>query len=70
MKDSMIPSPARGGATVTRAAYVYLLKSGDDDTCYVGWTTDPSRRLVEPNRLFRQRGPNRAAVGRPWQVMG
>ena len=108
----MIPPPVAGGAPVIRpAAYVYLLQSRRDRTCYVGWTTDPVRRLVEHNagdsRFTRRNGPwrligvevyasaeaakarewalkhhprmlmlfkkrllNRAAVGRPRQVVG
>ena len=107
----MIPSPAEDGARARQTSYVYLLKSRHGSTFYVGWTTDPVRRLVEHNqrmsrftrrfadwqlvgferypnpeiakarerslkrnprmlRFFKKRLLNRAAVGRPRQVMG
>ena len=62
----MIPRPRTGGAPARAAAYVYLLQSRRDGTYYVGWTTEPVRRLVEHNT---------AAFGytsrkRPWQLVG
>jgi len=62
----MIPRPGTGGAPARATAYVYLLESRQDGTCYVGWTTDPVRRLVEHNA---------APVGytsrrRPWRLLG
>ena len=107
----MIPPPAGDGATALRKSCVYLLQSHRDGTYYVGWTTEPSRRLVEHNRgaspytrrkrpwrligvewhrsaeeakaheralkqrpqmlqLFKKRVLNRAASGRPQQVVG
>ena len=107
----MIPQPVAGGAPARQAAYVYLLESRCDGAYYVGWTTDPVRRLVEHNAgsspwtrrkspwrligvevhptaeaaktyertlkrsprkrmLFKKRLLNRAAGGRPRQVVG
>ena len=62
----MIPPPAGGGATTQQESFVYLLKSGRDGTCYVGWTTDLSRRLVEHNSglSFFSR------CKRPWRLVG
>ena len=92
-------------------SYVYLLQSSQDKTYYLGWTTEPLRRLVEHNQgtspftrhkrpwrlmgiewhetseaakvreralkrnprmlqLFKKRVLNRAAIGRPWRVVG
>lgn len=47
-------------------AYVYLLQSRLDGTYYVGWTTDPVRRLVEHNegQSFSTRRK------RPWRLLG
>lgn len=62
----MIPPPAGGGATTQQESFVYLLRSCRDGTCYVGWTTDLSRRLVEHNNglsFFSHRK-------RPWQLVG
>ena len=107
----MTPPPAGGGATPQPESVVYLLQSCRDGTCYIGWTMDVSRRLVEHNsglsfftrrkrpwqlvgferfrsaeeakareralkrnprmlQLFKKRMLNRAAVGRPRQVVG
>ena len=62
----MIPPPVAGGAPGAPVAYVYLLQSRGDGTCYVGWTTDPVRRLVEHNSgqsPFTRRK-------RPWRLIG
>lgn len=62
----MIPPPANGGAAQRRRAYVYLLRSRQDGSYYVGWTTDVLRRLAEHNQgrsTYSRRKP-------PWQLMG
>ena len=62
----MIPPLVAGGARVRGAAHVYLLRSYRDRTFYLGWTTDPLRRLAEHNAglsRFTQRK-------RPWQLIG
>lgn len=62
----MIPQPVAGGAPARAAAYIYPLQSHRDGTYYVGWTTEPVRRLGEHNAgrsTFTQRK-------RPWQVVG
>ena len=59
----MIPTPAAGGA---RLAYVYLLRSRQDGTWYVGWTTNPLRRLVEHNQ-----GQSAFTCRKmPWRLVG
>jgi len=62
----MIPQSVAGGAPARAAAYVYLLQSRRDGTYYVGWTTDPVRRLVEHNagssRWTRRKSP--------WRLIG
>jgi putative endonuclease len=62
----MIPRPGTGGAPARPAAYVYLLRSRKDGTYYVGWTTDPVRRLVEHNARLSTY-TNRKL---PWQLIG
>ena len=62
----MIPQPAAGGAQAPPAAYVYLLQSGRDGTYYVGWTTDPGRRLVEHNAGSARYTPRKT----PWRLIG
>ena len=62
----MIPRPGTGGAPAQAAAYVYLLQSRRDGTYYVGWTTNPVRRLVEHNAeasAYTRRKP-------PWRLVG
>ena len=62
----MIPQPVADGAPLRRVAYVYLLQSCRDRTYYVGWTTDPMRRLVEHNAgqsSFTRRKS-------PWRLVG
>lgn len=62
----MIPRPGTGGAPAQSAAYVYLLQSQKDGTYYVGWTTDPVRRLVEHSAaasLYTKRKL-------PWRLVG
>ena len=62
----MIPPPGVDGARQSQAGYVYLLRSRQDGTCYVGWTTDVLRRLVEHNAgqaLWTRRK-------RPWRLIG
>lgn len=76
----MIPPPANGGAARRRRAYVYLLRSRQDASDYVGWTTDVLRRLGEHNqglgtytrrtRPFKKQSLTRAATGRPSQGVG
>jgi putative endonuclease len=61
----MIPPPAGGGAK-TREAYIYLLESRNDQTFYVGWTTDVLRRLAEHNHNFS--GFTRRKT--PWRLIG
>jgi len=59
----MIPPPVGGGA---QRAYVYLLRSRKEGTFYIGWTTDPVRRLIEHNdgqHYFTRRKI-------PWQLIG
>jgi len=62
----MIPPPAGGGATAPSASCVYLLQSGLDGTYYVGWTPEPSRRLVEHNRGASPYTRRK----RPWHFVG
>ena len=62
----MIPPPVAGGAGVQRVAYVYLLRSRRDGTFYVGWTTDPVRRLVEHNAGLNTFARRKS----PWQLIG
>ena len=62
----LIPPPGAGGARRPRVGYVYLLKSRQDGTSYVGWTTDVLRRLVEHNA--GQTSWTRRK--RPWQLIG
>lgn len=62
----MIPQPVAGGAPSRPAVYVYMLQSCKDGTSYVGWTTDPVRRLVEHNA-----GASRwTQRKRPWRLLG
>lgn len=66
MPGRVIPQPGAGGAPARAVAYVYLLRSYCDGTYYVGWTTEPVRRLGEHNAgqsTFTRRK-------RPWQVVG
>ena len=62
----MIPPPANGGAARHRIAYVYLLRSGQDGSYYVGWTTDVLRRLGEHNRGLGTYSRRKL----PWQLIG
>ena len=62
----MIPPPAGGGTTALRKSCVYLLQSHLDGTYYVGWTTEPSRRLVEHNRGTSSYTRRK----RPWRLVG
>jgi len=62
----MIPQPVAGGAPERSTAHVYLVRSRQDGTYYVGWTTNPVRRLGEHNAgrsTFTRRK-------RPWQLVG
>ena len=61
----MIPRPGTSGAPA-RAAYVYLLQSRWDGTYYVGWTTEPVRRLVEHNTTTT----GYTSRKRPWRLVG
>ncbi len=61
----MIPRPGTGGAPA-HAAYVYLLQSQQDGTYYVGWTTQPVRRLGEHN----SGASTYTSRKRPWQLVG
>ena len=51
---------------MVRKPVVYLLRSRQDGSCYVGWTTDLLRRLVEHNENLA------TSAGRkvPWQLVG
>lgn len=62
----MIPRPGTGGAPARAAAYVYLLQSRQDGTYYVGWTTDPVRRLVEHNANTSEYTSRKT----PWRLVG
>jgi putative endonuclease len=62
----MIPHPGTGGAPARAAAYVYLLQSREDWTYYVGWTTEPVRRLVEHNAATS----GYTSRKRPWRLVG
>ena len=62
----MIPPPAGGSATAPHESCVYLLQSSRDGTYYVGWTTEPSRRLVEHNRGASSYTRRK----RPWRLVG
>ena len=62
----MIPRPGIGGAPARVVAYVYLLQSRQDGTYYLGWTTDPVRRLVEHNSA----GSGYTSRKRPWRLIG
>lgn len=62
----MIPPPVAGGASSSRRCYVYLLRSRQDGTLYLGWTTSLLRRLVEHNEGLA--GFSRRK--RPWQLVG
>ncbi|PIQ83648.1 MAG: hypothetical protein COV75_06390 [Candidatus Omnitrophica bacterium CG11_big_fil_rev_8_21_14_0_20_63_9] len=62
----MIPPPATGDAARPRKAYVYLLRSRQNGSYYVGWTTDVLRRLVEHNNGWATFSRRK----RPWQLLG
>ena len=62
----MIPRPGADGVPVRVAAYVYLLQSRQDGTCYVGWATDPVRRLVEHNAATSAYTSRKL----PWRLVG
>lgn len=62
----MIPPPANGGAATSQPAYVYLLRSQQDGSYYVGWTTDVRRRLGEHN----QGQGTYSRRKRPWEFIG
>ena len=62
----MIPRPGTSGAPAQAIAYVYLLQSQRAGTYYVGWTTDPVRRLGEHNADAA--GYTRRQ--RPWRLVG
>ena len=62
----MIPPPANGGAARRRTAYVYLLRSRQDGSYYVGWTTDVLRRLGEHNQGLETYSRRKL----PWQLIG
>lgn len=62
----MIPRPGTGGASAAVTACVYLLQSQRDGTFYVGWTTEPMRRLVEHNSTEA----GYTSRKRPWQLIG
>ena len=47
-------------------AYVYLLRSRQDGSYYVGWTTDVLRRLGEHNQGLGTYSRRK----RPWQLIG
>ena len=47
-------------------AFVYLVRSRQDETSYVGWTTEPLRRLVEHNSGLSTYSRRKS----PWQLMG
>ena len=66
MASGMIPPPANGGAARPRAAYVYLLRSRQDGSYYVGWTPDVLRRLGEHNQGLATYSRRKL----PWQLMG
>jgi putative endonuclease len=63
----MIPRPGTRGASAPAAAYIYLLQSRQDGTCYVGWTTEPVRRLVEHNTAT---SGGYTSQKRPWRLVG
>ena len=62
----MIPRPGTDGAPAHATVYVYLLQSRSDGTYYVGWTTDPVRRLVEHNTG----ASGYTSRKRPWRLIG
>ena len=62
----MIPPPANRGAARCRTAYVYLLRSRQDGSYYVGWTTDVLRRLGEHHQGLGTYSRRK----RPWQLIG
>jgi putative endonuclease len=62
----MIPRSGTGGAPAPVAAYVYLLQSQRDGTYYVGWSTEPVRRLVEHNAVRA----GYTSRKRPWRLVG
>ena len=66
MASGMIPPPATGGAARSQAAYVYLLRSREDGSYYVGWTTDVLRRLGEHNEGLSTYTRRKL----PWQLVG
>jgi len=61
----MIPTPRDGGAR-NGGAYIYLIRSRLDGSCYVGWTTDVARRLVEHNAGLSSFSRRKRA----WQLIG
>jgi len=64
VENGLIPPPRGGGAR--RRGYVYVLRSQQDGSLYLGWTTDVTRRLVEHNQgrsIFTRRK-------RPWRLVG
>ena len=62
----MIPPPANGGAARRRTGYVNLLRSRQDGSYYVGWTTDVLRRLGEHNQGLGTYSRRKL----PWQLIG
>lgn len=62
----MIPTPVARGARAQRPAYVYLLRSRVDGSCYLGWSTEPWRRVVEHNTAQGGFTSRKA----PWQLLG
>ena len=62
----MIPRPATGGAARPRPAYIYLLRSRQDGSYYVGWTTDVLRRLGEHTQGLSAYTRRKL----PWRLIG
>ncbi|KAL3817015.1 hypothetical protein ACHAXA_002927 [Cyclostephanos tholiformis] len=63
-------SPPNEGSTADRHFHCYLLRSLDPDhplKTYIGFTTNPQRRIRQHNGILKNAGARRTKVsGRPW----
>ena len=49
--------------------YVYLLKSEVSNRCYIGYTIDTKRRLLEHNGIIKNKGAKKTRYHRPWKLI-